>query len=79
MVFLILESSFFSSPESSLLSDIILIYFHLFLIRLASFLLYHLASNMDKQEKLRQELEEVLGPTGRITEASHPNLKYLKV
>ncbi len=44
-----------------------------------AFLLYHLASNKKKQEKLYQELEEVLGPEGRITEANHPSLRYLKV
>jgi hypothetical protein len=32
-----------------------------------------------QQEKLYQELEEVLGPQGKITEASYPKLKYLKV
>jgi hypothetical protein len=44
-----------------------------------AFLLYHLATNTDKQEKLYQELRDVLGPQGKITEASYPKLKYLKV
>ena len=34
----------------------------------ASFLLYHLASNPDKQELLYQEILATVGPTGRITE-----------
>jgi hypothetical protein len=34
---------------------------------------------LDKQEKLYQELQEVLGSEGKITEASYPKLKYLKV
>jgi hypothetical protein len=34
---------------------------------------------LDKQEKLYLELQEVLGPQGKITEASYPKLKYLKV
>jgi hypothetical protein len=48
-------------------------------LRQGAFLLYHLATNTDKQEKLYQELREVLGPEGKITEASYPKLKYLKV
>jgi hypothetical protein len=34
---------------------------------------------LNKQEKLYQELQEVLGPQGKITEVSYPKLKYLKV
>jgi hypothetical protein len=34
---------------------------------------------LDKQEKLDKELQEVLGPQGKITESSYPKLKYLKV
>jgi hypothetical protein len=34
---------------------------------------------LDKQKKLYQELQEVLGPQGKITDASYPKLKYLKV
>ena len=41
--------------------------------------MYHLACNADKQEKLFQELREVLGPEAKITEANYPKLKYLKV
>ncbi len=45
-----------------------------------AFLLYHLASNQDKQEKLYRELRDVLGhPGAQITEAKLANLKYLKV
>ena len=45
-----------------------------------AFLLYHLASNPEKQEKLYQELRDVLGPSGGgITEAKLAKLKYLKV
>lgn len=44
-----------------------------------AFLLYHLASNEEKQEKLYRELKDVLGQTGgRITEAKLGQLKYLK-
>jgi hypothetical protein len=43
------------------------------------FLLYHLASNVEKQEKLYQEIHDVVGPKGKITEASLAQLKYLKV
>lgn len=42
------------------------------------FLLYHLASNPECQEKLHQELTTVLGPAGDITEAGMAQLKYLK-
>lgn len=45
----------------------------------AAFLLYHLASNADKQERLYQELTEVLGPAGgQLTEAKLAKLRYLK-
>ncbi len=37
------------------------------------------ATNLVKQEKLYQGLWEALGPQGKITEASYPKLKYLKV
>jgi hypothetical protein len=46
---------------------------------LGAFLLYHLASNRDKQEKLYQELENTLGPTGTITAQNITSLSYLKV
>jgi hypothetical protein len=32
-----------------------------------------------KQGKLYQELQDVLGPQGKITEASYSKLMYLKV
>jgi len=44
----------------------------------ATFLLYHLADNPDKQEKLYQEICDVIGPDGNITEASLAKMKYLK-
>ena len=44
----------------------------------ATFLLYHLADNPDKQEKLYQEICNIIGPHGNITEASLVKMKYLK-
>ena len=44
----------------------------------ASILLYDLASNPDKQEKLHQEIVKVTGKTGQMTEASLTELRYLK-
>ena len=43
----------------------------------ASFLLYHLASNPDKQELLYQEILATIGPTGRITEHAINKMSYL--
>merc|ERR1719186_1561382 len=44
----------------------------------ATLLLYHLASNQDKQERLYQEICDVLGPNGQMTEAALSKMKYLK-
>ena len=44
-----------------------------------SFLLYFLAKNPDKQEKLRKEILAIVGPKGsRITAAALNELHYLK-
>ena len=43
----------------------------------ATFLLYHLAVNQEKQEALYQEIREVVGE-GEVTEASFGRLKYLR-
>ena len=43
----------------------------------ATFLLYHLAVNQEKQEALYQEIREVVGE-GEVTEASFRRLKYLR-
>jgi len=44
----------------------------------AIFLLYHLASNPDKQELLYQEICKVIGPHGEMTESELAKMKYLK-
>ena len=43
-----------------------------------AFLLYHLASNPDKQEKLYQEICEVIGPHGKMTESALTKMRYMK-
>ena len=35
-----------------------------------AFLLYHLASNLEKQERLYEEICHTIGPTGKLTEAA---------
>jgi len=44
----------------------------------AAFLLYHLASNPDKQEALYQEICDNIGPTGNMTESALGKMRYLK-
>jgi len=44
----------------------------------ASFLLYHLADNPEKQELLYQEICKVIGPEGKMTESALGKMKYLK-
>lgn len=44
----------------------------------ASFLAYHLAINPDKQEKLYEEICQVVGPNGEMTEAKLAEMRYLK-
>ena len=44
----------------------------------AAFLLYHLADNPDKQELLFQEICEVIGPDGNLTESALGKMKYMK-
>ena len=44
----------------------------------ASFLLYHLADNPDKQELLYQEICNIIGPEGKMTEAALGKMKYIK-
>ena len=44
----------------------------------ASFLLYHLATNPDKQEILYQEICQTIGPTGQLSEAGLARMKYMK-
>ena len=44
----------------------------------SSFLLYHLAMNPDKQEKLSQEIKEVVGADGKMTEEKLAQMRYLK-
>jgi len=44
----------------------------------ATFLLYHLACNPDKQEKLYQEILSVMGSDGTMTESRLAEMKYLK-
>ena len=41
-------------------------------------LLYHLADNPEKQEKLHEEICSVLGPRGEVTEAALGKMRYLK-
>ena len=45
----------------------------------ATFLLYHLATNPDKQEILYKEICDVIGREGKMTEAKLTDMKYLKV
>jgi len=42
------------------------------------FLLYHLAKNPDKQEKLFQEIVKIIGQEGNLTANSLAKMKYLK-
>ena len=46
----------------------------------ATFLMYHLASNPDKQEKLYREIVDIIGPSthDQITESKLKKMKYLK-
>ena len=44
----------------------------------AAFLLYHLAANNDKQERLFQEISDTIGPEGTVTEAALNKMKYMK-
>jgi len=44
----------------------------------AAFLLYHLATNPDKQEKLYQEILQVIGAQGMMTEEALAEMRYLK-
>ena len=44
----------------------------------AAFLLYHLASNLGKQELLHQEICRVVGPTGDLSEAALGKMRYMK-
>jgi len=44
----------------------------------ASFLLYHLADNPDKQELLYQEICDIIGPDGKMTESALGKMKYVK-
>ena len=44
----------------------------------ATFLLYHLATNPDKQEKLYQEICQTIGPEGHLSEAAINNMTYMK-
>ena len=44
----------------------------------ASFLLYHLADNPDKQELLYQEICNIIGPDGKMTEETLGKMKYMK-
>ena len=42
------------------------------------FLLYHLATNPDKQDRLFKEICEVLGPSGNMNEEKLVRMRYLK-
>eukprot|EP00088_Acartia_fossae_P027881 TRINITY_DN28634_c0_g1_i1.p1 TRINITY_DN28634_c0_g1~~TRINITY_DN28634_c0_g1_i1.p1 ORF type:complete len:285 (+),score=86.81 TRINITY_DN28634_c0_g1_i1:32-856(+) len=44
----------------------------------ATFLLYHLATNPDKQEKLYEEIVRVVGADGKMTEEALTDMRYLK-
>merc|ERR1719369_1006729 len=43
-----------------------------------AFLLYHLASNPEKQEKLYKEICDIIGPHGEMTETALAKMKYMK-
>ena len=43
-----------------------------------SFLLYHMARNPEAQEKLYQEICEVIGPNGTLRESDLSRMKYTK-
>ena len=44
----------------------------------AAFLLYHLAANPEKQEKLYQEICDMIGPHGKLSEAALGRMRFLK-
>ena len=44
----------------------------------AAFLLYHLAANPEKQEKLYEEVCKTIGHDGRVTESALGKMKYMK-
>ena len=44
----------------------------------ATFLLYHLATNPEKQETLYQEICDTIGPSGHLTEAALAKMRYMK-
>ena len=44
----------------------------------AAFLLYHLATNPEKQETLYQEICQTIGPTGHLTETALAKMRYMK-
>ena len=44
----------------------------------ACFLLYHLATNPDKQEILHKEITDVVGAEGKLTESALGKMKYMK-
>ena len=44
----------------------------------AAFLLYHLATNPDKQENLYQEICDTIGPSGHLTESDLAKMRYMK-
>jgi len=43
-----------------------------------AFLLYHLASNPEKQEKLYNEICDIIGPHGEMTKTNLAKMKYMK-
>merc|ERR1719369_2765750 len=43
-----------------------------------AFLLYHLAANPEKQEKLYKEICDIIGPHGEMTETALAKMKYMK-
>ena len=44
----------------------------------AAFLIYHLSTNPDKQEKLYEEIVNVIGTDGKMTERALTEMRYLK-
>ena len=44
----------------------------------AAFLLYHLAANPEKQEKLYQEICDMIGPHGKLSESALGRMRFLK-